>query len=329
MSVVKTSMPASSSSSHVLPALGMARAGRVGVRQLVDQHQRRACAPARASRSNSLQRAAAVRRRSCAAACSRPASSAAVSLRPWVSTTPTSTSRPACARAARRSASRRSCRRRRWRRSRCAACRARLCASCCLHAAASRASGSGRWFGGRHGQVTHRRHVLHAVYAARPAPGSAASTLTRGSPRKPSTAALRCAASTSACTCVRRQARARGPRAPPGSGRGRADVRIEPAGRGRDQVDRHRRGVAGIGRAQRLDAALDRIDQRRVQRPQVRAAGGRGVVGHRRWWPTGGPRNARVAEGLADQRRADRSCRRCTIRLPRGLRGNSDLRRRR
>ena len=41
MSVVKTSIPLAEQFLHVLPALGMTRAGHVGVGELVDQHQLR------------------------------------------------------------------------------------------------------------------------------------------------------------------------------------------------------------------------------------------------------------------------------------------------
>jgi hypothetical protein len=40
-------------------------------------------------------------------------------------------------------------------------------------------------------------------------------------------------------------------------GSGRADVRVETAGRGGDQVDRYRPLVTGVGGAQRLDSGLD------------------------------------------------------------------------
>ena len=61
---------------------------------------------------------------------SRPSSSASVSLRPCVSTTPTTTSTPSCLAGARpAAASRRSCRRRAPRRGRSSACRAALLAS--------------------------------------------------------------------------------------------------------------------------------------------------------------------------------------------------------
>ena len=100
--------------------------------------------------------------------------------------------------------------------------------------------------------------------------------------------------------------RARAPRAPPGT-RAAATLMcgIEPAGGGRDQVDRHGRAVAGIGRAQRRDARLDRIGQRRIERPEVGAAGGRAVVRLRRGRRRAAPEVLRVAEVLADERRAD------------------------
>jgi hypothetical protein len=61
-------------------------------------------------------------------------------------------------------------------------------------------------------------------------------------------------------------------------GGGRADVRVKTAGRRRDQIHRHRLGVAGIGRAQRLDARRYRVFQRRIQRAEIGAAGCCGVV---------------------------------------------------
>ena len=77
----------------VLPAFRVARAGRVGVREFVDQEQRRA-ARERGVEIEFAQRAAAVLDFPAAAALRGPRSSAAVSLRPWVSTTPTTTSVP-------------------------------------------------------------------------------------------------------------------------------------------------------------------------------------------------------------------------------------------
>ena len=73
---------------HVLPALGMARARRVGVRQFVDQQHRGLAR----QRGVEVELGAACGRGTAPArsgSCSRPASSAAVSLRPCVSTTPT------------------------------------------------------------------------------------------------------------------------------------------------------------------------------------------------------------------------------------------------
>ena len=107
----------------VLPALGVARSGDVGVRELVDEDQRRACAPAR--RRGRTPRSVPAAGIDLRGRISRPCSSAAVSARPCVSTTPTTTSVPCVLRSARRGehregladASRRS-------RSRCAACRA-------------------------------------------------------------------------------------------------------------------------------------------------------------------------------------------------------------
>ena len=91
LTVLSTSMPASSSSLDVLPAL-LRRAGDVGVRQLVDQHD---LGPAgeHGVDVELLERRPAVghgRRGST----SRPSSSAAVCGRPCVSTKPTTTSVP-------------------------------------------------------------------------------------------------------------------------------------------------------------------------------------------------------------------------------------------
>ena len=78
---------------------------------------------------------------------------------------------------------------------------------------------------------------------------------------------------TRARTVVRRQAPRPGHPRHLVLGRRRADVRVEAAGRGGDQVDRHRPVVAGIGRPQRLRCGPHSgLEQRRVGRTQVGAA---------------------------------------------------------
>ena len=76
----------------VVPALGMARAFGVGVRQLVDEDERglRASAASRSNSGSCAPRYSTIR----GGRTSRPSSSAAVSARPWVSTMPTTTSTP-------------------------------------------------------------------------------------------------------------------------------------------------------------------------------------------------------------------------------------------
>jgi hypothetical protein len=88
-------------------------------------------------------------------------------------------------------------------------------------------------------------------------------------------------------------------------GGGRADVWIQPAGRGRHQIDRHRPGVAGIGGAQGLGASFHGIGQSRIERPLVGAGGRRGVV--RIWAGSRGaaPEILGLDEVLADQFGAD------------------------
>ncbi len=76
----------------VLPALGVARAGGVGVGQLVDQEHRRLAGEGGVEVELAQRDAAvldAARRQDL-----QPSSSASVSVRPWVSTTPTTTSTP-------------------------------------------------------------------------------------------------------------------------------------------------------------------------------------------------------------------------------------------
>ena len=95
--VVSTVIPASSRSSTSCQRLALPRAGRVGVRELVDQHdlRGRGRAPRRRPARSAPRRG---RSPSGGAATSRPSSSAAVLARPWVSTSPTTTSVPRSAR---------------------------------------------------------------------------------------------------------------------------------------------------------------------------------------------------------------------------------------
>jgi len=83
--------------------------------------------------------------------------------------------------------------------------------------------------------------------------------------------------------------------------RGRADVRIESASRGGDQIARNRAGLGGMCGAKGADAFRDGVEQRRVGRAQVTAGRCGAVV---RWtrgrWSA--PKVTRVIERLADQR---------------------------
>ncbi len=101
-----------------------------------------------------------------------------------------------------------------------------------------------------------------------------------------------------------------------------ADVRVESAGRCGHQVDRHRRRVAGVGGAQRLDAAPS------PPRPAPGSAGpGSSRAMRRRCMRIGAgrrraaPEVLRVAEGLADQLTSRPPCRRCCDQAAVGLRG--------
>ncbi len=152
--------------------------------------------------------------------------------------------------------------------------------------------------------VDSSRSDDHGLAAGASSARFSARTLTRGSPRKPSSG-LSAWASISARTRSTGRPRRRAMRARLVARRGEADLGIEAARRRRHQVDRHRRGVAGVGGAQRLDAPLDRIEQRRIRRPLVRAARAAAVVGHRRGRRGTAPEMLRIAEVLADQPRAD------------------------
>src|SRR5262249_45379754 len=84
-------------------------------------------------------------------------------------------------------------------------------------------------------------------------------------------------------------------------GRRRADVRVEAAGRGRDEIDRNGRGVSGIRGAKRVDPRLDRLDQVGVGGTLVRSRRRAGVVAEwaRRRRPS--PEVLRIVEWLADE----------------------------
>ena len=86
----------------VLPALGVARARRVGVRELVDERSARGSPRERGVEVELLRARRRGRATSRRGRTSRPSSSASVSRRPCVSTTPTTTSTPSarCSRAA-------------------------------------------------------------------------------------------------------------------------------------------------------------------------------------------------------------------------------------
>ena len=140
-------------------------------------------------------------------------------------------------------------------------------------------------------QVTRRGRASSARLSS--------STFTRGSPRKPSQRSSVWAA-TSVAHLRLGQVAGGGDAGDLELGRGRADVRVEPAARRGDQVDGHRALAAQL-----LDAGLDPVDQGGAGRAEVGAAGGRGVVA-----VGAGGRGARVEVGragevLADQRRAD------------------------
>ena len=126
-----------------------------------------------------------------------------------------------------------------------------------------------------------------------------------------------------------RSCRARAPRARPGT-------RPPPArcaGRGRcrsgDEVDRHRRGIAGIRRAQRRDPLLDRLASAGLVGRLVRAATSRAVVGLRRRSPRAGPRSTSALENGWPSSREPTRARRRSITLPLGLVGETQLARRR
>ena len=89
-----TSIPAARSSSHVLPALLVAAARCVGVREFVDEHQRRA--PGAAPRRHRVRRTSVPGSRSAWAGSARGRRAARrCCARPWVSTTAATTSRAA------------------------------------------------------------------------------------------------------------------------------------------------------------------------------------------------------------------------------------------
>src|SRR5580765_7158694 len=83
-----------------------------------------------------------------------------------------------------------------------------------------------------------------------------------------------------------------------------ADVRIETAAGSRDQIDRDRRGVARVGRPQRIHAPLDRLDERGIRRAEIRARRGARVVPERARRRRAAPEVLGIVERLADERRA-------------------------
>ncbi len=103
--------------------------------------------------------------------------------------------------------------------------------------------------------VVHPRRITASVSAS--SARFSSSTFTRGSPRHAPLPAFRVLGHQGP-DHLRGQAPGPGHPLHLVLGGRRADVRIEAAGRSRDQVDRHRRGVAGVGGAQGLDARLHR-----------------------------------------------------------------------
>ena len=252
---------------------------------------------------------------------SSPSSSASVSLRPWVSTTPTTTSTPSLRlRAGASAASRRSCRRRARRRRRSSACRAALLAPRSFQQRLGRRSLFG--IAALVGHVARSNHpraasLDHYLRAARSSARLSASTLTCGSPRRPRKRPS-VLLGDELPNPILRQVPRLGDARHLEQRRFRRDVRIEAAGRGRDEVDRH--GRVRVLRLQLVDVALDAVDQRLAGRAEVRAAGVGGVVGRRAVLVGSFGSGASVADGrpwkylssgeaLADQRRSRRPCR--------------------
>ena len=302
-------MPASSSSSTSCQRLGWREPGALRVRQLVDQDQRRAGAPARRRGRTRASVRAAVGRRSCSgkhvqALEQRRGLGAAVGL-----DDADHARRLPCG-----------LQRARGRQHRVgladagggaeedlAACRARRAALLALHVRQQRV---GVGAVGRRCRPWHQPYGLSVGLCASSARFSS-STFTRGSPRKPSWRPSVCR-STSAAHLLRRQACARAAtRASLVLGGGQADVRVEAAGRGGDQVDRHRRGVVRVGGAQRRDPRLRR---RRVSAglggPWLEPLEARGVVRHRAGGRRPAPEVLRVARTPGRSARADRLGRR-------------------
>src|SRR6185312_15225086 len=89
-------------------------------------------------------------------------------------------------------------------------------------------------------------------------------------------------------------------------GRREADVGVEAAGGGGDQIDRDRSSVQRVGGPQSGDARLNRLGQCGVEGAQVGAAGGEAIVGLRAGRGRPAPEVLRIAEGLADQPRSHR-----------------------
>ena len=218
----------------------------------------------------------------------------------------------------------------------------RAAASCALTCARSW-SGSGRAFGHRpsgsaSAASARRRRAALPVAAARPPTGATQRLRRRAVEREvqlehvdarlaedAERAARACSASTSARTVSTGMPRALATRA---SWYSAAATLMSGSSPLPDAVTRSTgtaRRVARIRVAQRLDAILDRVGERRIARPLVGAGRRAAVVGLRRG------RRRPAPEVLRDRRTAGRSapsrrpCRRLTIRLPLAARGKREL----
>ncbi len=160
----------------------------------------------------------------------------------------------------------------------------------------------------RAGGVAHAR-------APRPAPGSVASTFTRGSPSTPNVRSWVCVGDDvahaigfhAARACHARDLILRG---------SQGNVRIEAAAGGSNEVHRHRVGVAGIRRAQSRDTQGDSFGERRIRGRLVGAGRSRAVVGLRTCGRRATPEVPRAGERLPEQGRS----------RPHGLRARSRCR---
>ena len=84
-----------------------------------------------------------------------------------------------------------------------------------------------------------------------------------------------------------------------------ADIRIEAAPRGGDEIDRNRLGIGRIGRMEGIDPGLYLIDESRVGRADIRAGGYRGIIGYHACGRETTPEIFRGGERLADEGRTD------------------------